>query len=84
VALNVWAVQKNVAASGHERESRLGFRGPNLRKRRFEKRRNEKNKKKKKGMYLNMHMLYLKIARASGEAILGTQRYFSMLMPTDL
>ena len=54
-------------------ENRLGFRGPNLRKRRKKK----EKKKDKKDCTKKMHFLLLNFFRASGEAILGTQRYFS-------
>jgi len=50
------------------------FRGPNLRKRR-KRRRMIRKKKKEKGWFLKMTIFPIHLFRASGEAILGTQRY---------
>jgi len=58
-------------------ENRLGFRSPNSRKRR------KKDKKNKKKWFLKMTIVPIHVfCRASGKAILGTQRYLVTFFPT--
>ena len=68
--------QKNLAACEPNERNRLELKNRNPGKRRFKKKK-EKGKEKEKDCTLKLTFFLLKIVRASGEAILGTQRYLA-------
>ena len=65
--------QKNLATGEPNEETRPEVKTPNPGKRRFKK---NKDNKKNKDCTLKWSFLTINFFRASGEAILGTQRYF--------
>ena len=70
--------QKDLGASEPNEENRPEVKTPNPARRRFKKK--EELKELKDCTFIS----WLKIFRASGEAIWGTQRYFSKIFPKRL